>query len=374
MKSWGVKVIMGLAAVVLTGGVVLHFYNRRPAQLAEAAPVILQKADSASSKDFGARGQTAPSSKEIETPATKEAANPLAVAREKIEEYLRLHNRDSASLLAAFHAADAGQGIDYLKEAATNFPGDPHVQLTVLAQDVFPEDRRKWLDAFKASSPSNSLANYLSARDYFKSNQQDAAMKELMEASGKGQFANYAMETYLGAAELSRFRGASPLIANTTAMSAMAGNLLPELANLKGIAQGILEVQKQYLNSGDAASVENLSQMGTGLANRLTSGDSGRFVISQLVGIATETIALRSLDQNTSYEFLGGKTPGERLEELKAQKLTVRALSVNFSSAFGNATEAERDTYTERVKIYGEVAAMQWLQQQHPANSTQGGQ
>ena len=109
--------------------------------------------------------------------------------------------------------------MNYLKEAATNFPGDPQVQLTVLAQDAFPEDRRKWLDAFKASSPSNSLANYLSARDYFKNNQQDAAMKELLEASGKGQFADYAMESYLGAAELSRFAGASPLIANTAAMS-----------------------------------------------------------------------------------------------------------------------------------------------------------
>jgi hypothetical protein len=182
------------------------------------------------------------------------------------------------------------------------------------------------------------------------------------------------MESYLGAAELSRFGGASPLIANTAAMSAMAQDLLPELSNLKAIAQGILGVQKQYLNSGDIASVQNLAQIGTGLANRLTSGDGGRFVISQLVGIATETIALQSLEQNTSYDFLGSKTPAQRLDELKQQKLAFRELTASFGSAFGNATETERDGYTERVKIYGEVAAMRWLQQQHPANSTQGGQ
>src|SRR5437879_12289475 len=97
----------------------------------------------------------------------------------------------------------------------------------------------------------------LSAREYFKNNQQDAALKELLEASGKAQFADYAMESYLGAEDLSRFGGASPLIANTAAMSAMAGDLLPELSNLKGIAQSILDMQKQYLNSGDTASVQN---------------------------------------------------------------------------------------------------------------------
>src|SRR5207237_3834857 len=178
-------------------------------------------------------------------------------------------------------------------------------------------------------------------------------MKESMEASGKADFEHYAMEPYLRAAELSRFGGAPSLIANTAAMSAMAGDLLPELSNMKAVAQAILDLQKQYLDSGDTASVQNLSQLGAGLANRLTSGDGGRFVISQLVGIATEAIALKSLEQNTAYEFLGGKTPAQRLEELKQQKLDIRALSVGFSSALANASEAERDSFTERMKIYG---------------------
>ena len=53
------------------------------------------------------------------------------------------------------------------------------MQLAVLAHNAFPEARRQWLDAFKASSPDNSLANYLSAQDYFKNGQPEAAMKEL---------------------------------------------------------------------------------------------------------------------------------------------------------------------------------------------------
>src|SRR6185437_7654844 len=77
-------------------------------------------------------------------------SNVPRLPREKVEEYLARRHRDVASLLAAFHAL---QDTNYLREAATNFPNDPQVQWTILAQDAFPQDRRKWLDAFKTSSP-----------------------------------------------------------------------------------------------------------------------------------------------------------------------------------------------------------------------------
>ena len=99
------------------------------------------------------------------------------------------------SLLAAFRALD---DTNYLNEAATNFPNNPQVELAVLAHDEFPADRRKWLDLFKASSPSNSLANYLSAQDYFQNGNTDAAVQELLAATGKSQFENYAVRIRIG--------------------------------------------------------------------------------------------------------------------------------------------------------------------------------
>ena len=118
-------------------------------------------------------------------------ARPPQIPRERVEEYLRNHHRNATSLLAAFHAL---QDTNYLREAATNFPNDPHVQWTILARDAFPEDRRKWLDSFKASSPTNSLANYLSAQAYLQNHQPDAAMQEMAVAATKSQFADYSME------------------------------------------------------------------------------------------------------------------------------------------------------------------------------------
>lgn len=281
-------------------------------------------------------------------------------------------------MLAAYHAsgdADHPTGdIEYLKEAARNFPNDPQVQCTVLAQwnaletSAFPDDKRKWLDAFKASSPDNSLANYLSASDYFQNNQPEAAIKEISEASGKSSFGDFAMESFLGEEDLYRASGKSPLEADRAAMAGAAGDLLPELASMKGIAQGVLALKKQYLNSGDTASAQNLSQMSLELADRLTGGDSGKLIISQLVGMSIQAISLQQLDQNTGYSFLGGETPAQRSQELKQQRAALRELSQSFQSIAPTLSEAEMVSYAERAKIYGEAAAMRWLQQQHPPN------
>jgi len=37
-------------------------------------------------------------------------------------------------------------GEAYLREAAERFPDDPRVQWTVLYKNLFPEQRRAWLD------------------------------------------------------------------------------------------------------------------------------------------------------------------------------------------------------------------------------------
>ena len=379
-NSWKGKALVTLAILVALGGMAFYFFKHSPEQPANPPPDILQRSKPASSQNFSSRSKPATSTQESPTEADDQLAQLLALKlpREKIEEYLKLHNRDAASLLAAFHASGDTNNptgdVNYLKEAATNFPNDPHVQWTVLAHDAFPEDRRKWLDAFKTSSPSNSIANYLSARDYFTSGQPDAAIKELLAATDKSSFGGFAMESFLNEDELYRASGKSPLEASRAALSGMASDVLPELANMKVVAQGIQSAQKQYANAGDTASVENLAQMGVGLANRFNSGDSGKLIISQLVGMAIENIALQPLNQNTSYDFLGGETPAQKLAELKQQKLAFRELSQSFQSINPTMTEAELLSYGERAKIYGEVAAMRWLQQQHAANTSPGGQ
>lgn len=289
--------------------------------------------------------------------------NPFQIPRGKAEAWLAKHNRNAASLLAVFRALG---DTNYLNEAATNFPNNPQVELAVLAHNAFPEDRRKWLDLFKASSPSNSLANYFSAQEYFANGSPDEAVKELLAASGKSQFDSHGMETQLDAEELYLDSGKSPREAATLALSAMATDALPELATIKQVDQGIADLMKQKMDAGDTGSAINLAQIGTIIADKLNSGDSGKYLINQLVGLATEAIMLSHLDQNTAYDFLGGQTPAQVLQANKQQKTALRELWANFKTVYPTLTDAELNNYVQRSRIYGEAAAKEWGIQQHP--------
>lgn len=304
-----------------------------------------------------------------ESPQGTKPTNFLTLPPEKVEEYLQRHNRDAASLLAGFHVL---HDTNLLYEAVTNFPNDPHLQWTVLARNLFPEDRRKWLDNFKTSAPGNSLANYLSASDYFQNHQPEAAMKEINAAAGKSQFADYSMETILDSEDLYRFGGRSPGEIRTAAMANMGEDVLPELSQIKGVARGLQDLQHQYANSGDAASVQAIAQMGVEFANKFTTGNSTKFIITELVGNASQAVVLESLDQNTSYPFLGGETPAQKLADIKQEKTSLQNLNKAVAVAVTQASDDQMNAYWERMKIYGEMPAMQWLVQQTTATPNTG--
>jgi hypothetical protein len=371
------KVMAGLAVLVVSVGILLHFseksFQKTPARLAPAEPTVSQTPSSTAHSPRPS--EAAASVLETEEVVAVDfdwrqtltnETPPPKLPREEIEKYLEHNQRNAASLLSAYRALG---DTNYLKEATLNFPNDARVQLSVLARDVFPEDRRKWLDLFKASSPDNSLANYLSARDYLKNGQSGLAASELLEAAGKPGFQDYAMESKLDDEELNMAAGRSSIQARLSS-SGWVDDHLPELASLKGLAQDMARWQQQYLSAGGKAEAENLAQMGLTLASRLNSGDGGKFVIDQLVGRAVEAVMLSQLDPNASYDFLSGKSPNDRLAELKEQKASLTALRQNFRDALPNMTEAELLSYTERQRISGELEAMRWLQQRR--NSTNG--
>jgi hypothetical protein len=283
--------------------------------------------------------------------------------REEVEKYVEHNNRNAVSLLAAYRAL---RDTNYLAEAALNFPNDARVQLGVLSSTLYPEDRRKWLDLFKASAPDNSLANYLSALDHFKVGQSAEAVNELLEAARKPGFQDYAMESKLDEEELNMAAGRTSLQARLSS-AGWAEDLLPSLASYKALAQNLVRLQNEYVSAGDNASAEGMAQMGLRLAHRLNSGEGTQFVINELVGNAIENMMLKQLDADTSYEFLDGKTPKTRLSEMQAQKASLTDSRQNLRDMLPQMTEAELLSYTERQRLYGEAGALRWLQQRAPA-------
>ena len=189
-------------------------------------------------------------------------------------------------------------------------------------------------------------------------------MKEINAAAGKSQFADYSMETILDSEDLYRFGGRSPGEIRTAAMANMGEDVLPELSQIKGVARGLQDLQHQYANSGDAASVQALAQMGVDFANKFTTDNSTKFIITELVGNASQAVVLESLDQNTSYPFLGGETPAQKLADIKQEKTSLQNLNKAVAVAVTQASDDQMNAYWERMKIYGEMPAMQWLVQQ----------
>jgi hypothetical protein len=261
-----------------------------------------------------------------------------------------------------------------LNEAATNFPNNPQVELAVLAHDEFPQDRRKWLDLFKNSSPSNSLANYLSAQDDFKNGNSDAAIQELSAATSKSQFDNYETESRLNEEDLFSFSGRSSVEASIESLTGISSDVIPELATLKHLDVAVADFQKQQLAAGNSGSAENLAQMGMALGDQLSSGDSGKYIMNQLVGIAGKNVVLGQLDPNTAYDFLNDETPSQALQELEQQKKSIDQLVQNFNADQSDMNESVIIGFEERMKIYGEIDAMKWAIQQRPPPASQSGQ
>jgi hypothetical protein len=233
-----ILLLMVLAATALV--FVLQFIISRTTPAAAAAPTITFKPEF--KYHYSAR---APKVAAPETARGESETNELGqckISRDKAEAWLAKHHRNAASLLAVCRALG---DTNYLFEAATNFPNDPQVQLAVLSRNAFPEDRRKWLDAFKTSSPSNSLANYLSAADYFKSGNPDEAVQELVAASSKAQFRTYSIETLLDGEELFSDAGKPAPETASLAMAGMMEENLPQLSSYKVVARGVGDLIQQ---------------------------------------------------------------------------------------------------------------------------------
>jgi hypothetical protein len=357
-----IKLFVLLTVLIFGAVAVLNFLKLNAPESAKIAPTLAKTENySEPYKPFVPRAVKPQSDSNDVELGEKEAPK---LSREQIEAWLAKHNRNAMSLLVAFRSSG---DTNYLNEASMNFPNDPHVELSVLAHDEFPADRRKWLNLFKQSSPSNSLANYLSAQDDFKNGKNDEAAQELLAASGKSQFDTYATETQLDSAELYSSSGKSPIEVTTLGMNDWAKENLPELATYKRLAQGMGDLEQQYATAGDANSAVNLAQMGMTLANQIQTVDSGKYLINQLVGIADENIMLSKLDQNTSYDFLDGRTPAQVLQQLKDQKQLYRQIASQFSAAYLQMSPDEMVNYSERLKIYGEIPGAKWVIQQHPS-------
>ncbi len=280
--------------------------------------------------------------------ADEEGVESEKLSREQIEAYLLKTKRSPESLLNAFW--ETGD-TNLLAEAVEKYPDNPIVQWAKL-NTLSPEERGPWLEKLKLSSPDNALPNYLSALDNLKAGNVEKGLAEMDSASQK-KYSAFEQERMQSREEMYLLSGYSPVEAREAGMSNLS---FRNLGEMRGLSAEISNLQKKYIAAGDPDSAQQLVALGIEAGRKLSQPNTIYFA-DHLVGIAVEASVLQALKADTYVEFLD-KTAGERLEELKAQK--VEMLKPNPLLYF-RLSDTEKLIYWDRVKIYGELEALRWL-------------
>jgi hypothetical protein len=184
------------------------------------------------------------------------------------------------------------------------------------------------------------------------------ALADLLAASGKGNFNDYTLEDMQNREDLLLQAGKSPAEAKAVASS---NTLLPHLAQMKGLAQDIAAMQKEYLAAGDTGSAEYMAEVGLQMAEHLTATKPGTGLITDLVGYAIERIVVTPLDPQTPYDFLDG-TVTERIDQLQGKRAEAKQLTEVFDQWWRTAPESEIVSFYDRLKLYGEIDALKWIE------------
>ena len=269
----------------------------------------------------------------------------LKLSPAQLTSYLSKHRRSAESLLAAMRLTG---DIAFLREAAQRYPNDPMVQTEVALRSGVAAERRRAIDAMKVLDPENALANHLSALDHFRSGHIEEAYGDLIAAAGKIRFDDHALEAQQSAEEAYLAAGFSPVQAKA---AAMLGLQRRQIEPMRDLSRQLANLLQGYTAANDDDSAESLRQMGEALGRQMQS--SANYMIDELVGMTIER------------QFLPPSRSAERQKELQQRQDAIRALgsSPQWQALMEGGNITEITLYIDRLKLYGEAAAIQWLMQ-----------
>ncbi|HLX69126.1 MAG TPA: sigma-70 family RNA polymerase sigma factor [Verrucomicrobiae bacterium] len=276
---------------------------------------------------------------------------------EQVAAYLQANHTNASTLLAAYRTS---RDVATLKEAMEKYPNDPRVDfeaLMAMAVNRLPsDDRQQWLSNFEKNAPDNALGYYLSAQNDLQSGLSDKALQELAAAAGK-PFDDYTADRIQNDQEA--YLAAGYPLAEATTIASM-GEILPQLAPMKQLAQNLISLANAYSQSGDTASAQAVLQTALNLGENVGGGSANPVLISQLVGDAVETMALTNMNPTSLYGD-SGQTVQDYLNQIKQQRAAIRDMDQQVQTLMPMLSDQDIMTYENRRSLFGEVAAMQWV-------------
>ncbi len=275
----------------------------------------------------------------------------------EMDVFLSRKGRTAGNLIAAWQLTT---NLPFLEDAAGRFPDDPTVQFAVLQSGLYPEQRRQWLDRFKASAPNNALASLLSAHEHIQQGDFRAALADIRDSLSRPEYNDYFRERVLNS------EGALFEIGESTARSKLAAlhsSLeLKHLGQLKGVFQD--EPLRNHVRTRGPEEWSRYAESALKMAEDLRGTPT---LMNHLVAGSIEAGILGEFPQNEVVPWLG-VTPAERLSALAETRAERRALLQNLNRFMAEASEADVINYLDRFKTLGEVEALRWVQQRRALN------
>jgi tetratricopeptide (TPR) repeat protein len=285
------------------------------------------------------------------------------ITSEGIDSTLQRHSEDPAHWVAAASLAqDPEAALVYQEQAAALYP-DSSMAISSLinaqiAHDKIDESTMAYIDQMKKIDPTNALADCYAAYVQFNNGDVEAALQSLSQASVKDRFADESIDLLMARNDYFLDEGCT----DSVALGLSAFDLpLSQMGMLRQLNEYVM-VQADTLYGTaryeDALKiVTEVSKLGGTLSS------SGRFIVSDRVGMALQKEALERAKQ--LYEALGDIAKSEeadsQLKAVQERSETVDIMVQAFGSVLENMTEQDIADYVNSTILNGEFSTLQNL-------------
>jgi len=283
------------------------------------------------------------------------------VTSEGIDSTLLEHSGNPAHWVAAASLAkDPAESLEYLEQAAELYP-ESSMALTSLigtyiTQDRIDESTMAYIDQMKKVDPTNALADCYAAYCQFTGGDVEGALQSLSQASVKDRFADDSIDLLMARNDYFLTEGCS----DSVALGLSAFDLpLSHMGMLRQIGEYAMVQADTLYGTGryeDALQiVTDVSKLGGTLSS------SGRFIVSDRVGMALQISALERAKQ--LYEALGDITKSadvdSQLQAVGDRSETIDIMVQAFGGVMANMNDQELADYVNGTILNGEFSTLQ---------------
>ena len=283
------------------------------------------------------------------------------ITSEGIDSTLQRHSEDPAHWVAAASLAqDPEAALVYQEQAAALYP-DSSMALSSLinaqiAHDGIDEATIAYIDQMRKIDPTNALADCYAAYVQFNNGDVEAALQSLSQASVKDRFADESIDLLMARNDYFLNEGCT----DSVALGLSAFDLpLSQMGMLRQLSEYAM-VQADTLYG--TARYEDALKIVTGVSQLGgTISSSGRFIVSDRVGMALQISALERAKQ--LYDALGDTAKSAEVDtQLKAvqeRSETIDIMVQAFGGVLLNMTEQDIADYVNSTILNGEFSTLQ---------------